>query len=318
MKTISLNQITDQIKDQFQIIGNSKKKRIKDVRNITSANSDSLVWVNPERKDKQKLVEQTDAELIICDDSISVTKKLQEQKCFIVVPNPKLTFINILNAFFIEEPKFGIHPTAVIHPEANIHKKTFIGPNTYIGKSKISEGTIIYGNNYIYDNVQIGKNVIIHAGCIIGSDGFGFSRDKSGKLHKFPHIGGVIIEDEVELQAMTHVSRGTLEATIIGKGSKFDSCCHIAHNDIIGEDNLVAAHTMFSGSVKIGNQCWIGPSTIFRDVIEIGDGSFVGIGALVLKNLPANSFVMGNPAKPVDEYKSLLKLLKKLLKEEKN
>ena len=280
------------------VVGEPHGKSITHAAPVTQADEQALVWVSPTRRDKQQLADKTAARIVICDATIDIHSGLADS-CFLVVANPKLAFITVLGHIFTEPPTWGIHPTAVISPEARLEHPVFVGPNSHVGRSELGAGTRVLGNVFIYDGVRIGRNVIIHAGCVIGGDGFGFERDEAGQLHKFPHVGGVIIEDDVELQVMTHVDRGALGDTIVRRGTKVDSCCHIAHNDDIGEDVLVAAHTMFSGSVTVGNRTWVGPATAFRDGLTIGDDSFVAIGSLVVRALPAGSRVMGVPARPI-------------------
>jgi UDP-3-O-[3-hydroxymyristoyl] glucosamine N-acyltransferase len=176
----------------------------------------------------------------------------------------------------------------------------------------VGANTTVHAGVHIYDGVSIGKNVILHSGCVIGGDGFGFERMPDGPVLKFPHIGSVIIEDDVELCGQCHVARGTLKDTIIRKGVKVDGICHIAHNVEIGEHTMVAANTMFSGGVTVGARSWIGPSTSVIDRVRLGDDIFTGIATVVTKNLPAGSRVMGSPARPVDEYKRWLQAVKTL------
>jgi UDP-3-O-[3-hydroxymyristoyl] glucosamine N-acyltransferase len=255
--------------------------------------------------------------VIICDDSLQLNEFDIHNKVLIQVKNPKLVFIQIVTRFFVEKPIYGIHPSAIIHNEAVIDENVYIGPLTYIGRSKIGEGTVIYGNVHIYDNVTIGKNVTIEAGCSIGATGYNFAKDENGKLYKFPHLGGVIIEDDVDIQALSVIDKGVLEDTIIGKGTKIDSCCYIAHNCKIGENNAIIGHTMLSGSVKTGKNCWISPGAIVRDGIKIDSDSFIGMGSIVVSEVKQNSIVMGNPARPIDEMKIILNKFKTFIKNEK-
>ena len=113
---------------------------------------------------------------------------------------------------------------------------------------------------------------------------------------------------------MTNIDRGTLDNTIIGRGTKIDTQCHIGHNNIIGEDTIITAKTMLGGSNFIGNRCWISPCTIIRTGgIKIGNDSFIGTGSLIVKNVKENEKVMGSPAKPINDYKKLLKEFNKLI-----
>ena len=201
-----------------------------------------------------------------------------------VVGNPKVVFSRIVSELFVAKPDWSIHPTTVIHPEARVADRVHIGPHTVVERAEIGAGTVIYGQCFIYDDVRIGCNVIIHPGCVIGCDGFGFEPDEDGHLEKFPHVGGVVIEDDVEIQALTAIDRGSLGDTIIRRGAKIDNLVHVAHNVEIGEDALVIAHTMLGGSVRVGARSWLGPGSLYRDNIVLADDAFIGIGALVVKD----------------------------------
>jgi len=309
MKKVELIDILKNIED-YEIIGN-KNYFISELLPVDQAKSTSLVFIDRSSHEKEKLILSTKAQVIICDHEVK--KYNVKNKSIIIVKDPKLAFAKIGNSLFPKKEKWGKHPSAIIHPESTIHPKTYIGPFCYIGNGcEINEGSILYGNIHIYDTmVSIGKNVIIHAGCVIGGDGFGFIKDERGELINFPHIGGVVIEDNVELQVMTHVDRGALGNTIIKSGTKIDNCCHIAHNNIIGKNSMIAAHSMFSGSVKLGDNSFVGPSSSFRDKVKIGDNSFIGIGSLVVSNFANNSNLMGNPATTIQEFKKMRKSIKK-------
>ena len=294
MRQYSLQDILLHIPEPYKIVGNSKRRFFTNIKPILESNEESLVFINSDQKEKVNLVKQTKAHLIICDSSISVDLEMLQKKCLIMVDNPKIAIARIASALFKRNVEYGIHSTAFVHPDVQLHPQTYIGPFSYIGRCIIGKGTIIHGHSYLYDDVEIGNNVVIHAGCVLGSAGFGFSRDEKNGIYEFPHIGKVIIDDDVELQADCHVSRGALGDTIIGKGSKFDSGCHIAHNVKIGKYCLVAAHAMIAGSVIIGNYVWIGPCAVISDYVTINDNANISIGAVVTRNVNPYEHVSGN------------------------
>jgi UDP-3-O-[3-hydroxymyristoyl] glucosamine N-acyltransferase len=275
-------------------------------------NTKSLDWINPNKKNKLQYLINSQAGIIICDSSIKIPEFLLDKKCFIIVKNPKLTFLRVVNHFFIERLHYAIHEKATIHPAATISSNCSIGPNTYIGKCSIGNQTVIHGNCYIYDNVVIGNNVIIHAGTVIGADGFGYQRNENGVFEKFPHIGGVLIEDDVEIGANTCIDRGALGNTIIKTGAKIDNLVHIAHNVVIGKHSAVIANTMIGGSTVIGDFSWVAPSVSLRDQIKIGNNVTVGMGAVVTKNIPDSETWTGSPAKPLKEFIEQINKLKNL------
>jgi UDP-3-O-[3-hydroxymyristoyl] glucosamine N-acyltransferase len=272
-----------------------------------SATESSMIFIDAGNSNPSQIIEKTKAPVILCSGNTN----FYNDKLLIGVENPKYTFALIVNNLLKGKIDFGIHPSATIHPEAIISDQCYIGPNTYVGKSTIGNGTIIYGNCYIYDNVSIGENVIIDAGCTIGAAGFGFVRDSEGIPIRFPQLGGVEIEDDVEIGANTCIDRGALSNTIIKKGVKIDNLVQIAHNCIIGEYTYIIAHTIIAGSVTIGKKCWIAPSRILNKV-TIGDNVTVGYGAVVLNNISSNETYMGYPATKVERYSKLQYKLKKL------
>jgi UDP-3-O-[3-hydroxymyristoyl] glucosamine N-acyltransferase len=245
------------------------------------------------------LISTTKAPLIICAFDFDTSP--YPNKVFLKTTDPRLTFLRLVDNLFTPKLQWGIHPTAVIHPEAIIHPNTFIDAFVRIGKCTIGEGTAIYGHCYLYDGVTIGKNVWIHAGTVIGADGFGYQRNEFGELEKFPHIGGVVIEDNVEIGANTCIDRGGLGNTIIREGSKIDNLVHIAHNVEVGKHSLVIASAMVGGSTKIGERAWIAPCAALLNGITVGNDSTIGMGAVVTKNVPDNEVWAGVPAKPIEK-----------------
>lgn len=144
-----------------------------------------------------------------------------------------------------------------------------------------------------------GKNVKIGENCSLGGDGFGYEKDENGNWIKFPHFGHIILEDNVEISNNVCIDRGVLGNTIIKKGTKIDNLVHIAHNVVVGAKTLIIAKSMIGGSVTIGENCWIGPSSSIINGIKIGNNVLIGIGSNILKNVPDNMVVAGNPAKVI-------------------
>lgn len=142
-----------------------------------------------------------------------------------------------------------------------------------------------------------GENVKIGANCSLGGDGFGYEKDENGNWIKFPHFGHIIIEDNVEISNNVCIDRGVIGNTIIQKGTKIDNLVHVAHNVIVGANTLIIAKSMIGGSATIGENCWIGPSSSIINGISIGNNVTVGIGSNVIKDVPDNIVVAGNPAK---------------------
>lgn len=245
--------------------------------------------------------------------------------CRIEVPKPKLAFALI--AEVLHPPKRRdpvVDATAVIAQSAEVALTAFVGSHVAVGEhSRVGTGTqvlagvsigdnvvvgndcVIHPNVVIYDNVTIGDRVILHAGVVIGADGFGYVRDEQSH-HKFPQIGTVVIEDDVELGANSCVDRGALGRTRIGRGTKLDNLVHVGHNCDIGERVIIAGQTGISGSVTIEDDCIIGGQVGFGDHIRVQSGAVIGSKAGVLPGKIVRPGVWwGIPIQPLNEYKRL-------------
>jgi len=218
---------------------------------------------------------------------------------YIVSPNPRLDFIKVLTEFYAEkQPNGSVHPSAVIDKGAIVADDAIIGPLCYVSSgSIIGHRTVLHSSVVIDNKTQIGDDCEIKSGVIIGQSGFGFERDDNGSPIKFPHFGRVIIGNNVYVGANTAIDRGTLGDTIVEDNAKIDNLVHVAHNCHIGEGSFVIAGTILGGGTNVGKNCWIAPNVSVKEQTRINDGALVGLGAVVLKEVEANTVVVGNPAK---------------------
>jgi len=264
---------------------------------IDSARKDSISFCSSKSEVALDSIKKSKAKVIICSNELAFTPEDYCDKILIVVSNPRLAFIRVMREYFAVKVERGIHASAVVHAKAKVGSNVYIGPHCYIGKCQIGKGTIIYGNVSIYDGVRIGCDVIIGAGTVIGADGFSLERNTKNELERFPHIGGVIIRDDVEIGTNVSIDRGTMGDTIIGKGTMIDNLCHIAHNVVVGRHCVIIAQSMLGGSAQIGDYSWIAPCVCIRDGIKLGKNVTVGMGAVVTKSIAGNRTVFGVPAK---------------------
>lgn len=178
-----------------------------------------------------------------------------------------------------------------IGDKVQIHAQAYIGDNVTIG-----EGSIIYPGVKIYHDCHLGRQVTVHAGTVIGSDGFGFAPKKGENYQKVPQIGNVIVEDFVEIGANTCIDRATMGSTVIREGVKLDNLIQIAHNVEVGAHTVMASQTGISGSTKIGKDCMMGGQVGIAGHLTIGDNVKAGAQAGVSGNIKANETVLGSPA----------------------
>jgi UDP-3-O-[3-hydroxymyristoyl] glucosamine N-acyltransferase len=270
--------------------------------------------------------EQSAATAIIADKRFSSVKKI-----LILVPNARIAFAKALALFFPEQ-KFaaGIHPTAVVAASAKIDPTAHIGPHCAVGERvKVGAWSVLRGGNFVgddstlgdevnlfpnvtvYPRTDIGNRVRIHAGTVIGSDGFGYVLD-AGVHRKVPQIGNVVIGDDVEIGANVTIDRGALGSTVIGRGTKIDNLVQIAHNVEIGEHCIVIAQAGISGSTKLGKYVILAGQVGLAGHLKIGNQVTVAAQSGVMNDIADGEKWFGSPAQPDREYKRQVIALRKL------
>jgi UDP-3-O-[3-hydroxymyristoyl] glucosamine N-acyltransferase len=216
----------------------------------------------------------------------------------IACDKPKLAFILVVDEFFSDLahttwPAPGEH----LSPDARIADDAVLASGVVIGSGVIIDSGAIVGPNTVIANCTINRGGRIGANCSIGLPGFGFEKDENGKFWRFPHIGRVIIEEDVEIGSNTCVDRGSIGDTVIGRGVKIDNLVHVAHNVTIGPNSLVIANSMLGGSAAIGENVWVAPSASLMNQVSVGKSAVLGLGAVVLKDVEEAAVMVGNPAR---------------------
>ncbi len=250
----------------------------------------------------------------------------------LVAPDPYLAFVQALHLFYPPElPPPGLHPSSIVGPGVclaegvsigplsyveegvSIGPRSAIGAQVYIGKgSRVGADCHVYPQVMIREGVEIGDRVIIHSGAVIGSDGFGYLRDRRGVRVKIPQVGRVVLENDVEIGANVTIDRATVGTTRLRRGTKIDNLVQIAHNVAVGEDTVIAALTGVSGSTRIGDRVTLAGQVGIVDHVEIGDDVTVGAQAGVSKDIPPGQVYWGTPASPHLEFKRTMTAMKRI------
>jgi UDP-3-O-[3-hydroxymyristoyl] glucosamine N-acyltransferase len=305
------------------------------VSSIANAASGDLVFVEEEKHLDSAL--ESKAAAVIAG---KFAQGAGTSKTLLICDHPRLAFARaavLLSAATERSPEIHstavVLPTAVVAGTAVIDPCTFVGANASIGDrswigaaSVIGSGVVIgedckiYPRVTIYPGTRIGHRVIVHSGAVLGSDGYGYVRDPAtGRHEKFPQIGSLIIDDDVEIGANTTIDRGALETTCIGRGTKIDNLVHIGHNCQIRENVIIAAQAGFSGSIVIEDNAVIGGQVGVGEHARIQEGVMLGgqAGVLPKKVLRGKGVAFwGTPAKPVREYLKSLAALARLGKKQ--
>jgi UDP-3-O-[3-hydroxymyristoyl] glucosamine N-acyltransferase len=312
--TCSISQLAELLGLPFQGDGNRLLRKVSGWEN---ADSFSLIFL--ESRDKTGSVPKTTQAACVITPQELVPSGLNA----IFSPKPKLDFARaavLLQPFLAGSGHR--HPTAVIDPTADVAPEVDIGPYVSVGAGvKIGRGCILHagvvvgdgasmGENctlyprvVLYPGAEIGNRVILHAGVVVGSDGFGYVFDGCAQV-KFPQVGAVVIEDDVEIGASTTIDRGSLGVTRICAGAKIDNLVQIAHNVYIGRNVVIAAQTGISGSTVIEDSAVIGGQVGFGDHVRVQAGAIIGSKAGVLpgKIVRGGDVYWGIPVRPLREF----------------
>ena len=306
-KKITIKKIFPEVKFQNDFI-------IQDIKPLTSANQNDISFFDSLKYKEDAL--NTKASVCITTETLS--KFLPKSTYPVLVKNVLLELAKTLKKLYpkadIDYPDFTLKkPSARIYKSVKFGNNVLIGKNVKIGKnSEIGANTIIeknvvigknciIGSNVIIKNSIFGERVVIQDNCKIGQKGFGFIPVKDNNI-KFPHIGRVLISDNVEIASGCTIDRGSVDDTTIGKNTYLDNQVHVAHNVKIGSNCMIAGQVGFAGSTKVGNNVSIGGQAGISGHLIIGNNVKIGGGSGVVKDIGDNQIVMGYPAVPLKEF----------------
>ena len=302
------------------------------VSSVGKANPNSVVFAENEAMLEEALASAAGAVLVTPELAASVPSP---SKPLLVLVQPRLAFARAWQLLRAANTSTGVHPTAIVGEGASLGEGVSIGPYAVLGeqvqigaRTRIDAGCVLadgvkigcdcrlFPRVVLYGGVELEDRVVIHAGCVLGSDGFGYVRDiETGAYAQFPQQGTLVLEDDVEIGANTTIDRGALEETRIARGTKLDNLVHIGHNVRVGRNVVMAAQTGISGSSTVGDGAILGGQVGIGEHAEVGEGVILGGGAGVLskKKLRGAGMVFwGRPAQPLREYLKRLALVAQL------
>jgi UDP-3-O-[3-hydroxymyristoyl] glucosamine N-acyltransferase len=266
---------------------------------LFSAKKDELAYCFLKNDEKDlEAIGKTTAGIVICQEHLKEElDQLKKKPTLILSKAPKYDFALVLQEFFVKE-------TPTVSPSA------CIGSNVKMGKN-----VDIHPNVVVYDKTSIGNRVVVRANAVLGAEGLDYGRNQEGELKRIPHLSQLIIEDDVDIGSNTTIQKGMLRPTIIGEGTKVGPNCDIGHEAKIGKHCIVTGMTLVAGATEIGDCTFIAPHSTIRNSIRIGKDAFVGIGSLVLDDVPDGATVVGRPAIRMEDFRKRRKQLNELLGE---
>ena len=295
-------------------IKQKKNYKINDIKELETATNQDITFFHSMKY--FELVKKTKSKIIITHKKFIkiIPKKIKiiEVKNILlaVAEVTSLFYPNALNDNFDKEvnsidkknyPGLLFGKNVIIGKNVKIGKNCFIGHNTIIERNVVIGNNCNIGSNVILKNTIIGNNTNILDGAIVGKKGFGFFPGNKKNI-RYPHVGAVIIGNNVEVGCNNTIDRGSLSNTIIGDGTFLDNQVHIAHNVKIGKNCIITGQVGFAGSTTIGNRVMIGGQAGISGHLTVGDNVQIGGGSGVIKNIPSNSKVMGYPAKNIKNF----------------
>jgi len=336
--TITLGEIAQQIGGT--LVGDGARP-ITGMRSFYKASAEDLTFLDPKNKAMVEALPNCKAGGVIVDSALPLPEGLSG----IRIDPPHLGLARALDLLYPRKrPSIGISPAAHVSPgvniadDVNIHPGAYLGegvqvgrgtdifPGVYLGAGvQVGSDSILYANVTIYDGCEIGSRVIIHSGAVIGADGFGYAQEpctenprEPVRHKKIPQVGKVVIEDDVEIGANTTIDRATLDATVIGRGTKIDNQVMVAHNCTVGCHGLLVSQAGISGSTSIGNYVTIAGQAGLVGHIHVGDRAIITAQAGETKSISPGKVVIGAPAMDIKEGRLAFGLISRLPEFKKN
>lgn len=240
--------------------------------------------------------------LVFWPSNLDLPSEIEERHAVVICDNSRTGYCSFFRdndiTYYPPTEEFSFVNGAYVAKTAIIGKNCRILPGAYIGgEVELGENCYIGSGARLMGEIHIGNNVVIRENSVLGADGLSTDRDENGHALTMPQFGGVIIEDDVQIGALTVIARGAIDNTIIRRGVKIDNSTFISHNVVIGEDSFIVGESIMFGSSSAGKQSFISGNSTIRDGRHIGEKAVVGMGSVVVRDVEDGEVVKGNPAK---------------------
>jgi len=273
------------------------------VSNLDDNNEDSICWIKKYNYDASLL----SSNILVVNENFKYSCK---KKTIIYTKQAQLAMAYLIKEFFEDMSAGLISNKCSIDTSVKMGKNISIGDNSIIGMNcSIGDNTQIHSNCVIYPNTHIGSDVIINSGAKIGQAGFGYIKDLNGNNLQFPHLGSVIIKNNVEIGSNVCIDRGSLSDTVIDDYTKINNLTHIAHNVRIGKNCLITANVNISGSAVISDNVYIGPNSSIKDGVKLSENIIIGMGSIIRKDIESKKTIV-----PIESFekREYIRIIKKL------
>ena len=240
--------------------------------------------------------------LIFWPENVDVPEEIKNRHAVFQCDNPKDGYCRFFRenniTYYPPAERFEAVNGAYIAETAKIGNNCRIFPGAYIGgEVEMGDNCYVGAGTCLVGEIHMGSNIVIRENAVIGADGLSTDRDENGQALTMPQFGGVIIEDDVQIGALTVVARGAIDNTILRRGTKIDNSTFISHNVVVGEDTFVVGETIMFGSSSTGKQAFISGNSTIRNGCHIGEKSIVGMGSVVVRSVKSGAVVKGSPAR---------------------
>ncbi len=312
-----------------RVVGDAGR-RISGVASLREAGPDDLSFLTGSRYRSE--AEASGAGALLLGAGAPGREELAAGRPLLVVEDAELARNRVLALFDrTEAPSPGVHPTAVLEEGAEVSPEASVGPYAVVGRGsrvaagavvgahavvgrrcRLGEGSVLHPHAVLYEGTELGARVVVHAGSVLGADGFGYTSRPDGH-HKVPQVGRVVVEDDVEIGALSAVDRATLGATRVGRGTKIDNLVQVGHNVEVGRGALLCGQSAVAGSARLGDGVVLAGQAGVGDHVTLGDGVQVGAASAAVRSVPAGTVVSATvPAMEIGRWRRQAALLGRL------